>query len=211
MALSRDTASAHGPGTKRFSQGCYYTDELVVYVEGMMSNQDLGRDTSTPAADAAMPKTGNAANDAFSRASDAVRDTAEKAKQAASDTASTVTDQVKELLDRQIGKGASMAGQLASSARVAADDLNLQSPLMAGLVRTMADKIEDYADDLQDQTVEHLTRAASDFTRRQPALVFGLAAVAGFFVFRTVRSGQSMPSSPIQPVKSSEHPWRMNN
>jgi alkanesulfonate monooxygenase SsuD/methylene tetrahydromethanopterin reductase-like flavin-dependent oxidoreductase (luciferase family) len=184
---------------------------MVVFVEEAMSSQDLGRDTSKPAADAGMAKTGAAANDAFSRASDTVRDTAEKAKQAASDTASTVTDQVKELLDRQIGNGANMAGQFASSARLAANDLDQHSPVMAGLVRTVANKIDDYADDLQDRTVEQLTRTASDFTRRQPALVFGVAAVAGFFVFRTVRSGQSMPSAPFQPAQGSEQTWHKNN
>jgi hypothetical protein len=140
-----------------------------------------------------------------------VRDTAEKSKQAASSTASTVTDQVKELLDRQTGNGENMAGQFASSARLAADDLDHQSPVMAGLVRTMANKIDDYADDLQDQTMEQLTRTASDFTRRQPALVFGLAAVAGFFMFRTIRSGQSMASPSIQPRQGSEDPWHKSN
>jgi ElaB/YqjD/DUF883 family membrane-anchored ribosome-binding protein len=173
-----------------------------------MSGQDLGHDTSS--SNGNMSKTKAAANDAFSRASDAVRDTAEKTKQAASSTASTVAEQVKELLDRQIGSGANMAGQFASSARLAANDLDQHSPVMAGLVRTMANKIDDYADDLQDQTVEQLTRTASDFTRRQPALVFGLAAIAGFFVFRTVKSGQQTSSSSIQPRQGSEGPWHTN-
>lgn len=174
-----------------------------------MSGQDFGHDASSPNGN--MAKTGAAANDAFSKASDAVRDTAEKAKQAASTTASTVADQVKELLDRQIGNGAKMAGHFANSARLAADDLNQQSPLMGGLVHTLADKIEYYADDLQDQTVEQLTRTASDFTRRQPALVFGLAAIAGFFVFRTVRSGHAMPTPSIQPTRDSEESWHKSN
>jgi hypothetical protein len=30
--------------------------------------------------------------------------------------------------------------------------------------------------------------AASNFTRRQPAVVFGLAAMAGFLLFRSVKS-----------------------
>jgi ElaB/YqjD/DUF883 family membrane-anchored ribosome-binding protein len=173
-----------------------------------MSGQDLGHDTSS--SNGNMSKTKAAANDAFSRASDAVRDTAEKTKQAASSTASTVAEQVKELLDRQIGSGANMAGQFASSARLAANDLDQHSPVMAGLVRTMANKIDDYADDLQDQTVEQLTRTASDFTRRQPALVFGMAAIAGFFVFRTVKSGQPKSSPSIQPRQGSEGPWHTN-
>jgi hypothetical protein len=128
------------------------------------------------------------------------RDVGSKAKQAASDTAFTVTEQVKEMLDKQIGNGAKSAGQFASSFKLAADDLDRQSPLLGGFVRSFANKVEDYADELQDQTVEHLARTASDFTRRQPALVFGLAALAGFFMFRTMKSTQTMPSPSIQPA-----------
>jgi hypothetical protein len=65
----------------------------------------------------------------------------------------------------------------------------------------LADKVEGYAEDFQDQTVDHLIRSASDFTRRQPALVFGLAAVAGFFIFRTMKSAQATASPPIQPTQ----------
>lgn len=92
-----------------------------------MSDQDFARNTSASGGDGNRPHTGSAANDAFAKASDAVRDTTAKAKQAASDTASSVTGQVKELLDRQIVNGANMAGQFASSAKLAADDLNQQS------------------------------------------------------------------------------------
>jgi hypothetical protein len=53
---------------------------------------------------------------------------------------------------------------------------------------------------MQDQTVDHLVRAASDFTRKQPALVFGVAALAGFFMYRTMKGVQSTASPPIQPT-----------
>jgi hypothetical protein len=85
---------------------------------------------------------GERVGDAYSQASTLARDAGEKVKQAASETASTVTDQVKELLDRQIGTGANMAGQFASSARLAANDLDQQAPLLAGLVRNFANKVE---------------------------------------------------------------------
>jgi hypothetical protein len=103
-----------------------------------------------------------------------------------------------------------MAEHLASSAKLAADDLNQRSPVMAGVVRTVANKIESYADDLHDQSVAQLTSAASDFTRRQPALVFGLAALAGFFVLRTIRNSQSMASPSIQPMQGGEESWHSN-
>jgi ElaB/YqjD/DUF883 family membrane-anchored ribosome-binding protein len=174
-------------------------------MEEVMTNRDLGGDTSM-ASQGPSRKQGikEAASEAVAKGADMARDAGEKAKQVASETASTITDQVKELLDRQIGNGANAAGQFASSARLAADDLNQQSPLLASLVRGFADKVEGYADGLQQQTVEQVVQAASRFTRRQPALVFGLAAVAGFLVFRTVKTVKQTPSPSIQPGQPGE-------
>jgi hypothetical protein len=110
-----------------------------------------------------------------------------------------VTSQVKELLDQQIGSGAAAAGQFANSIRTAADDLDTESPMLAGFVRTFANRVDYYAEDMQHQTVEQLTRAAADFTRKQPALVFGLAALAGFVMFRTFKNTGAVDSPSIQP------------
>lgn len=147
-------------------------------------------------------KASEAARKAFDQASGMARDAGAKAKQAASETAATVTSQVKELLDQQIGNGAAIAGQFASSIRTAANDLDQQSPLLAGFVRNFAGRVEHYAEDLQDQTVDQLTRTAADFTRRQPALVFGLAALAGFVMFRTFKNTGPIDSPSIQPVEN---------
>ena len=131
---------------------------------------------------------GKTAQDAVSLVSDAARDATEKMKVSASDAAASVTGQVKELLDGQVGSGAEMVGHLASSARLAADDLEKNAPQLAGLVRGVAGRIEGLAGDMRDQSVDSLLRSASDFTRQKPALVFGLAALAGFFVFRTLKA-----------------------
>jgi hypothetical protein len=48
--------------------------------------------------------------------------------------------------------------------------------------------VEQFSRDIRGQTVEDLVRAASDLTRRQPALVFGLASLAGFLAFRVLKS-----------------------
>lgn len=169
-----------------------------------MSNQDFGRDS--PAGhregDGLGQRTAKAASEAFSSASAMAGDAATKAKQAASDTAATVTEQVKQLLDRQVGSGADMVGHFAGAVKRAAQELDRDAPQLAGLVRSAADRMDGYADDLRDQSVEQLMRAASDFTRRQPALVFGLAALAGFFALRTLKSTPSSVSSPpIQPTQ----------
>jgi ribosomal protein S18 acetylase RimI-like enzyme len=84
-----------------------------------MTNQDFGRnnDTTTRGKDSKAQNIGGAASEAFAKVADVARDAGSKAKEAASETAFTVTEQVKELLDRQIGNGASVAGHFASSVR----------------------------------------------------------------------------------------------
>ena len=146
----------------------------------------------------------DAAGEAFSKASDTARDAGEKAKRAAADAASSIN--VMGLLNDQLGVGAQSGNRFASSMRVAADDLDHENPMLADLVRGFAHNVDHYADRLEDQTVEQLAKSASDLTRRQPALMFGLAALAGFFVFRTFKSASASPvaSPPIQPTHS--HP-----
>ena len=140
-----------------------------------MSNQDFGRGFATGARGRSDSSkgVGNEASAALSKASDLAQQTVDKAKQAASDTASNLTRQVKEVLDRQVGGGADMVRTFASSARRAAEDLERNAPQAAGLVHALADRIGTYARDLRGQSVDQLVRAASDLTRRQPALVFG--------------------------------------
>jgi len=170
-----------------------------------MSNQDFAGGSSS---NDFSPKTQeqnrsqtirDTASQTFSQASDMARDAGRQAKEAASGAASTVTQNVKEMLDRQLGSGAGLAGHFASSVRLAADDLSRESPMAGGLVRSFADTIDSYATDMQGKTVDQLARAASDFTRREPALVFGLAAIAGFLAYRTMKSAQPVGSPPIQP------------
>jgi ElaB/YqjD/DUF883 family membrane-anchored ribosome-binding protein len=156
-----------------------------------MSNQYSGRrpdDRQRSNAQNRGGQTRKQGSDTLSQVSDAAQSAASTAKKAASEAASTITDQVKELLDSQLATGAEMVGHLGSSAKRAAEDLDQNAPQLAGLVRGVADRIEGYADDMRDQSVDELFRSASNFTRRQPALVFGLAALAGFFAFRTIRS-----------------------
>ena len=144
----------------------------------------------------------DAAGEAFSKTSETARDAGEKAKRAAADAASNMSDHVIGLLNDQLGFGAQSANSFASSMRVAADELQQENPGLAGLVRGFAHNVDRYADRLEDQTVEQLAQSASDLTRRQPALMFGLAALAGFFVFRTFKSASesSVASPPIQPT-----------
>jgi hypothetical protein len=88
-----------------------------------------------------------------------------------------------------------MMTNVAHSARRAADELETDAPQIAGLVRGVADRVEEYSHNLEHQSVTDIYEAASDFTRRQPAAVFGIAALAGFFALRTLKSSQTSSAS----------------
>lgn len=124
------------------------------------------------------------ASGTMSRASNLAYQATDTVLQAASDSASSISHQVTDMLDRQVSNGADMVHQVASSTRLAADDMSERMPQVAGMVRSVADRIDSYAEGMRDKTVDQMVASAADFTRRQPAMVFGLAALAGFLVLR---------------------------
>ena len=166
-----------------------------------MSNQGFGREAGSEKNSTRK----GPENDGLAKASRAASEAVGKAKQVASETASSITEQVKGLLDEQVGNGANVVGHLADSAKLAAKDLNRNAPQLAGLLQGVAQRLEDYAGDLHDQSVDQLWRSASNYTRRQPAVVFGLAALAGFFALRTFKSTPARPAIPLNQNQQSGH------
>jgi hypothetical protein len=129
------------------------------------------------------------AGETASKVADAARQAGDQAKQTASSLASDATKQAKGFLNMQVTAGADMVDHVVESARIAAENLEQQTPQLAGLVRSVADRAEEFSQHhLRGQTIEDLVRTASDFTRKQPALVFGLASLAGFLAFRVLKS-----------------------
>jgi hypothetical protein len=128
------------------------------------------------------------AGDTAAKIANAAREAGGQAKQATSSLASDATKQAKGFLNKQVTAGADMVDHVVDSARIAAENLEQEVPQLAGLVRSVADRAEEFSQDLRGQTVEDLIRTASDFTRKQPALVFGLASLAGFLAFRLLKS-----------------------
>ena len=102
--------------------------------------------------------------------------------------AATVTSQIQDALDEQVVRGARTITTVARSARRAANELESDAPQIAGLVRGIAERVEEYSRNLETQSATDIYQAASDFTRRQPAVVFGVAALAGFFALRTLKN-----------------------
>jgi hypothetical protein len=154
-------------------------NKINVAGEESMSNQQFGQQPSKRSRN-----TGKQADAARISGS-------ESAPTQLSKTSSTVTSQVQGVLDEQVARGARMMSSVAQSTRRAAAELDADAPQIAGLVRGVADRVEEYSRNLENQSLTDLYVAATDFTRRQPAVVFGMAALAGFFALRTFKSSQT--------------------
>jgi ElaB/YqjD/DUF883 family membrane-anchored ribosome-binding protein len=126
--------------------------------------------------------------DAVSRVSDAAQQAGSGAKDAAYALASDANKKATGLLNQQFATGAEFAGNIAGAVNAAADSLEQKSPQLAKFVRAAADTVEEFSKDIRGQTVQELVKTASDYTRKQPALVFGLASLAGFALFRVLKS-----------------------
>lgn len=150
------------------------------------------------------PVTKNLQHEGSTSTSSMAAEVSSRAKDLASEAADTITQQTARLLNNQIGAGAELIGQMAGATRRVSEELKQQSPQVAELVRSLADRVDGYSDQLRDQSVSELIGSAKDFTRRQPALVFGLAAVAGFIAWRLVKatpaSAFTVSSPSIQPT-----------
>jgi uncharacterized phage infection (PIP) family protein YhgE len=128
------------------------------------------------------------AGDAVSKLADVAQTAGQQAKATATSLASEANEKAKGVMTEQVAAGADWVGHVAEAAKAAADSLKQNAPQFSGLVRDAATKIEKFSKSMKDQSVEELYRSASDFTRRQPAVVFGSAALFGFFLFRLLKT-----------------------
>jgi hypothetical protein len=128
------------------------------------------------------------AGEAVAKLADVAQQAGTQAKETASSLAADANQKAKSFLNARVAGGADLAGQVADSVKCAADSLGDKAPQLAELVRGAADKVEEFSQGIRGKSVDELLRNASDFTRRQPALVFGLASIAGFFLFRVLKA-----------------------
>ena len=129
----------------------------------------------------------------MSKLADTAQQTAQQAaeglRQTATSLASDTRDRMKGLLSEKVASGAELVGQVASSARRAADDLERNSPQISGVLRDASVRMEEFSRSLHGKSVDELVETASSYARRQPAMLFGAAAVAGFALFRLFKAG----------------------
>jgi ABC-type transporter Mla subunit MlaD len=136
--------------------------------------------------------------DAVSKIAEAAQQAGGDAKDVALSLASDANKKATGLLNQQFSAGADFAGHIAGAVKSAADSLDDKAPQLASFVRGAADTVEEFSRDIRGQTVQQLVKTASDYTRKQPALVFGLASLAGFALFRVLKSNTSSESVSVK-------------
>lgn len=193
-ALSTPHANHLAHGTKRGVALLREKEREATMTDTYSTGTSSGSNRAYPASGGEHPAGLDQARDTYDKAPD-IASRARDAEQVASDAASSLRDEVRRVLDRQVNHGAEYLGQAASSIRTAADELSKNAPPLGALASTVADRLDSYAQTVKGKTVEDLWRKAADFTRRQPALVFGLASLTGFLAYRTIKNTKPASST----------------
>jgi hypothetical protein len=122
----------------------------------------------------------NAANAAANAAGDI--------RESAANAAETARDKASEFAERGKAAGAGRMEGFARAVRRAADDLQEDSPQIAGYVRQAADGLQQASSSIRSRSVGEIMDMVENFARRQPTAYFGGAVLAGFVLSRFVKS-----------------------
>jgi hypothetical protein len=116
------------------------------------------------------------------------------AKDQAADFASGVGQELSKTAENQKTKGVETIQGFARAITSAADELEGQSPGVARSIRTAAQKVESFSDNLNGRSVDELLKASGDFAKSQPLLFVGMSVAAGFALARFLKSSAESPS-----------------
>jgi ABC-type transporter Mla subunit MlaD len=121
-----------------------------------------------------------------------VKESARTAGQAVGDQAMAfVTDlgeQVSKKVDDQKLRGVEAIRALAGAADTAAQQLEQQSPQVAGYVRDAAERVRDLSKTIEERDLSELLRNATNAARSNPVTFFAGAVLAGFALSRFLKS-----------------------
>src|SRR5690349_4158722 len=132
----------------------------------------------------------------LAKTTDTISDLGGAAKQAADTLVAAATEKLKDIANQEVVAGADLVGHVGTSVRVAGEHLQTNAPYLARFAFSAAQTIEQSADQLRDQSIESLARSTAEFARQRPEIVFGVAAVSGFLLFRLLNAGVSGATRP---------------
>ena len=121
-----------------------------------------------------------------------VKESARTAGQAVGDQAmafvSDLGEQVSKKVDDQKLRGVETIRALAGAADTAAQQLEQQSPQVAGYVRDAAERVRDLSKTIEERDFSELLRNAREAAKAKPVTFFAGAVLAGFALSRFLKS-----------------------
>jgi hypothetical protein len=100
------------------------------------------------------------------------------------DKANSIAEKAKLAAENQKKAGADQLGRMAEAVHRAGDALLEELPGTAAYAEEAARSLERTAMSVRERSIDDLLRDGSEFARREPALVFAGAALAGFALSR---------------------------
>jgi hypothetical protein len=120
---------------------------------------------------------------------------AESAKAKLGEIGAPVKDKAIEVASQQKDAGAEQLQAAARAVHGAARELESAMPQCAGYIREFGERLDQFASDIRNGSVDDLMGKLGEFARNQPALLFGGALLTGFALSRFVKSSAQTASS----------------
>jgi ElaB/YqjD/DUF883 family membrane-anchored ribosome-binding protein len=152
---------------------------------GSSANRSGGKSSSiADRADDLVGQGKDAASDMTGKAQDA----AQQLKSSAASLAREGSERLADVLSKQLSTGASLVEDATESLRSAAAELDQTLPPVAFLLRNAASRGDDIAELIRTKSLGELLEEGSDYARRNPLLIFGVAAGVGMLLSRFAKS-----------------------
>lgn len=133
-------------------------------------------------------------------AGEALRSTVDAATTQASELFANVSDELSETIGKEKQRGADSVLGIAQAITIAAEELDQQSPGLAGNLKKAARSIESLSEGIKSRNLRELSDEVGNLARRQPGIFFAGAVIAGFTLARFLRSTPPSPSPPQSPL-----------
>jgi hypothetical protein len=142
------------------------------------------------------PTDGDDGRDAtrMGQAKEHLSEAVEQTRAAFGDAAETTKDTARGVAEQQKRAGADRIDTLASAVHGAAKEIEPEMPQAAGYIRDAADRLANMSSTLRERSLDDLVGQLGEFARRQPAMFFGGAVLAGVALSRFLKSsGEGAP------------------
>ena len=148
----------------------------------------IGSSVPTLVSDSTKKELSTLAGEAVSKIAEVAQEAGIQARETATSLAVEAGENAKRLMNKQVGNSADFIGHVATSVKTAARGLDDHAPQLAKWAQGVATRADEFASSIRYQTVDELYANASEYTRRKPAFVFGMAAACGFLLFRLFKA-----------------------